>query len=83
MWPRLLGHDHRVAKGKRQHDINQKEDSAAIFGRQVREPPDIAQSQFDAPAAESTKPSLPEKLLLFSFFIFPTSSRLFRTRPQV
>ena len=30
----------------------------------------------DAPAAESTKPILPEKLLLFSFSIFPTSLRV-------
>ena len=38
-----LSHNHRVAEGERQHNINQQENTAAVFSRQVREPPDIAQ----------------------------------------
>ena len=39
-----LGHDHRVAEGDRQQDIDEQENAAAVFGRQIGETPDVAQA---------------------------------------
>ena len=39
-----LCYDHGVAEGQGQNDINQKENTAAVFGGQVRKAPDIAQA---------------------------------------
>ena len=36
--------DHGVAKGDGQHDVHQQEDAAAVFCRQIRETPDVAQA---------------------------------------
>lgn len=41
---RCLCHNHCIAKGDRQQNVNQQKNSTAIFCRQVWEPPDIAQA---------------------------------------
>ena len=43
-----LRHDHGIAEGQRQNDIDQQEDPPAVFGRQIGKPPDIAQSHRSA-----------------------------------
>ena len=35
--------DHRIAEGQRQKNINQQKNAAAVFGRQIRKAPDVAQ----------------------------------------
>ena len=39
-----LGNQKRKAEGQRENQINQQKQSAAVLGGEVREPPDIAQS---------------------------------------
>ena len=36
-------HDHRIAEGERQQDVNEQKNTAAVLGGQIREPPDVAQ----------------------------------------
>ena len=68
---RSLGHDHRVAERQRQHNIDQQKNTAAVLGRQIREPPDIAQSH-RRPGSRQHKAELAGKrasvLLLFHDF---------------
>ena len=41
---RSLRNDHRVAEGHRQNDVYQQENSAAVFGGQIRKAPDVAEA---------------------------------------
>ena len=45
---RGLGHDHRITKGNCQQNVYQQENAAAVFGRQIREAPDVAQTHRSA-----------------------------------
>ena len=41
---RSLRNDHRVAEGHRQNDVYQQENSAAVFGGQIRKAPDVSEA---------------------------------------
>ena len=54
---RRFGNDHGVAKGDSQQDVDEQKNAAAVFCGQMFPNPT------DAPAADSTNPSLPENAL--------------------
>ena len=45
---RGLGHDHGIAKGDCQQNVYQQKNAAAVFGCQIREAPDVAQTHRSA-----------------------------------
>ena len=58
-----LGYDHRIAEGHRQNNVDQQENTAAVFGRQIGKAPDVPQADGRARRGEN-KPIFPEKELL-------------------
>ncbi len=60
-----LRHDHGIAKRERQQNVDEQKNAAAILGRQIRKRQ--MPRPTDAPAADSTKPILPENALRFLY----------------
>ena len=63
-----LRYDHGVAKGQGQDDVDQQKNTAAIFGGQIGEPPDIAQA-YRGPGSGQDKPDFSGKSAAFLFLV--------------
>ena len=55
-----LRHDHGIAEGKGQNDIDQQKNSAAVFGRQIGKAPDVPQAH-RGPRRRQDESQLPGK----------------------
>ena len=50
---RRLGHDHGVAEGEGEDDVDEQKDAAAVLGRKIGEAPDVAEAHRRACSGEN------------------------------